>query len=385
MEGAFDGGGSVHPHVAAWAAAMGITGTLVSHAVAGHQVADTIGALAAAKSAHAATEGANVYVVHTGGNNVSANRPYPGGNGAFAADYDTLIAAALQGGDQVIPLPLTFRHYANTVVQGVNEAEGSAPYNDQIILPRIAAHAPDWMDAARPHVDPYAFAIANQDLMLADGIHGYGHTIAQFILSRLVARAFGRREADSRAGQGLIFGFAAGVPQDYVPGAINRIGAYPNAAGYPVSIGARTDDGADVDPFVQLSYSGFTNGNTGGDGAGAFARVADTRFHDAALLGGSIYVQGAAVYTLRIGGLPPGDQVTVTAVASRASAATDRKARLVLQGGEALVLDAATSAVSNQVVFAPVVVPASGEIMLEMTVAPGSGYGYLSAVAMDLG
>ena len=51
--------------------------------------------------------------------------------------------------------------------------------------------------------------------------------------------------------------------------------------------------------------------------------------------------------------------------------------------GKLLVLDAATSAVSNQVVFAPVVVPADGELVLSLSVDAGSGYGYLSGVGVD--
>lgn len=382
MEGAFGTGGTVHAHVANWANAMGITGTLVSHASSGDQIVDTTAAVSTAKSAHAASEGANLYIVHTGGNNISGDRPYPGGSAGFETDYDALISAVIAGGDRIIPLPLTFRHYGNTVAQGVNEEEGSAPYNDAILLPRIASHAPDWMGATRPHIDPYAFAITNQGLILSDGIHGYGHTIAQYILSRLIGRALGRRETDSRAGQGLVFGFNSGAPQDYTPGAINRVVGYPNGTGYPVGFGAVTDTG-DVDPFLQLTYGSFTNGNSGGDGAGAFGRVADTRFHDAALLGGSLYVQGSTVYTLRIGCLTPGDSVTVTAVASRASVAENRKGLVTLQGAEALVLDAGTSAVSNQVVFAPVTVPATGELVLTLAVDTGSSYGYLSGLALD--
>lgn len=385
MEGAFGTGGTVDPAIAAWAAAMGITGTLASHASSGDRIADTAAVVSAAKSAHAASEGANLYIVHTGGNDVSANRPYPGGSAGFADDYDALIAAVTQGGDRMIPLPLTFRHYGGTITPGVNEEAGSAPYNDQLILPRIATHASDWMGASRPHIDPYAFSRANTGLINSDGIHGYGHVIAQYILSRLVARALGRAEADSRAGQGLLFRMFGGAPENYLPGAINTAPAYASGTDYNAGIGAVTDDGAEVDPFVMLTHSTFTNGNSGGAGAEAFGRIADSRFHDAALLGGSIYVQGATVYTLRIRCLPPGDSVTLTAAASRNSAASDRRGLLTLNGGEALELDAGTSAVSNQVVFAPVTVPASGDLELTLAVAPGSTYGYLSGVALDFG
>ena len=144
-----------------------------------------------------------------------------------------------------------------------------------------------------------------------------------------------------------------------------------------------TDDGGAVDPFILIRQSAYTNSNAGGAGAGAYGRVADSRLHDPVLLGNSIYVRGADVYTLGLRNLPAGDSVTLTAVASRNSGARDRKALLTLQGGEALVLDAATTAASNQVVFAPVTVPASGALELTMAVDAGSTYGYLSGFALD--
>ncbi len=383
MEGAFGTGGTVHAHIAAWAAAMGITGTLASHASAGDNIANTAALVPGAKADHAASEGANLYIVHTGGNDVSENRPHPGGATGFAANYDALIAAVTDGGDAMIPLPLTFRHYSGTITPGVNEEDGSAPYNDQILLPRIAATAPDWMGPARPWIDPYAFALANTDLMDSDGIHGYGQAIAHMILGRLIARAQGRRESDSRAGQGLVFRCAPGDPQTHLPGVINKVASYPAGGSRSAGIGAVTDDGSAVDPFILIRQSPYTNSNAGGAGAEAYGRVADSRFHDPALLGNSIYVQGADVYTMGLRNLPPGDSVTLTAVASRNSGAADRKALLTLQGGEALVLDAATSAASNQVVFAPVTVPASGALDLTMAVDAGSTYGYLSGFALD--
>ena len=94
-------------------------------------------------------------------------------------------------------------------------------------------------------------------------------------------------------------------------------------------------------------------------------------------------MQGTDVFTLRLRNLPVGDAVTVTVVASRNTTAVNRKGLLALTGGESLVLDAATSAVSNQVVFAPVVVPADGELVLSLSVDAGSGYGYLSGVGVD--
>lgn len=111
MEGAFGRtaeGAAMRQALQDCAAAAGFAGTLHSHVSSGDKVAQTRAEFAAARAALAADQGANLYIAHTGGNNVTGARPYPGGEAGFAADYDGLIAD-VTATDTLLPLPLTKR------------------------------------------------------------------------------------------------------------------------------------------------------------------------------------------------------------------------------------------------------------------------------------
>lgn len=189
-----------------------------------------------------ATEGRNLYVAHTGGNNVAGSRPYPGGAGNFTADYDTLIANVTTT-DALIPLPLTKRLYGidtagypnnpNDVIQGnvASEAFGSKPYKDNIIIPRIAQIAPLWIgEGGVSDIDPYAVVARDPAILLSDGVYEPGFPIATYILSRLAARAFGTREEASRSGRSYVLAPRVLDPKKSRPGAVaNVVCGYGNA------------------------------------------------------------------------------------------------------------------------------------------------------------
>lgn len=392
-ESAFGGTSGVDANVIAHAAALGFTGTVVSYAQAGDRILQGIEQAAAAKADHAATEGSNCYIAHIGGNNVSAFRPYPGGEPEFTNQYTTLMSN-ITATDKVVPLPLTKRLY------GIDEAGypanpedvdntdpstdqyGSLPYNENAIYPAIDSFAPDWRAAGQvPYVNPYRFIEDNPDLLTSDGIHGAGHAFARFILSKVAARALGQGAGDSRAGKTLMYRFSVGGTATTQIAPINNIISYANGAGYPVFTGAQFLDGS-VDGHSVLRMGTFNNGGTGA-GAAAFARIADTRFHDVDLLSNYIYVQGGNVLRITIGGLTQNDTVTATAVAAHGAAWDARLGNLTLNGGETLTLNPQSDAGSNQVVFAPVSVPASGEITFDLAVAAGATYGLLSGLALD--
>lgn len=383
-EEGFEDLNGVRPGIARLFADLGFTGTLHSYANGGDRVNDAIFQHAAARADLAADEGDNLYVVHIGGNNVTANRPYPGGAETFSADYATLMANVVAT-DRVLPLPLTKRLYSTPpeVFQGdeVSEANGSKPYNEAIIYPQIAANAPDWIEAGLAHVDPYAFVNRQTEMLDVDGVHGLHHAFARYVLSSMAGRALGQRPTDSRAGRALVFRLTKAAPENAYIGPINSLAGV--AAGQPHAFlaGARFHDGT-LDPFVEVGMSSYT-GDGAGPGTEGYARLADTRLHEPTMVSNTLYVGGTDVLTLRFRRLVPGDRVTVTAAGSRAATGTNRRGLVTLAGGEALVLDGASNAVSNQVVFAPVTVPASGEIVLTLEVAAGSTYGYLRGVILD--
>ncbi len=395
-EGAFEEGGTTSTHMQDFAAAVGFTGTLVSYAQAGDNLGDTIAKHAAAKADQVATEGSNLYIIHSGGNNVSPNRPYPGGAATMQADYTTLLGN-ITATDLAIPLPLTKRLYGLPdagypnnpldVVDGDPSTDqyGSLPYNENIIYPLIDSYAPAWRAAGQaPFVNPYEIVDQDPDTLGdGDAVHGLGHTLSRYILARVAARALGKAKTDSRAGKSLLYEFGGGNPNYAAIGPINTIQSFKDELNNSLFFGAQFHDGT-LDGFSKLRVSTFQNASTtGGGGAGAIPRVADTRFHDPAILSKYIYGVAATPITVTIGNLTPGDTVTVTAIGSRNSGGTARRADVTLNGGETLELDASTVAASNQITFAPITVPASGELVLEMVVSSGSTYCYLNALALD--
>ena len=396
MEGAFAKEPATNPDLAAFAAAIGFTGTLRSYAQSGHVISQTILQHQQAKADLAATEGRNLYVAHTGGNNVSGSRPYPGNAGTFEADYDTLIAN-VTATDTFIPLPLTKRLYGidaagypnnpGDVIQGnaASEAFGSRPYNDNIIIPRIAQIAPDWLDAeGRPCVDPYAVVDRDPAILLSDGIHGPGFPLATYILSRLAARALGTSEGASRSGRSYVFAPRVMDPKKTRPNAVaNIVGGYGNADPARNFIYGARDTAGVFDGFLVTRTGPCQNGNPAMT-ATAYARLSDPRFHTLQIVGGGIYVQGTQAYPVSFENLTPGDTVRVTCCGLRDATATNRRGNVALTGGQVLTLDAANNVPSNQIVFDPVVVPADGKISLTLTVTPGATYGYLSGVILDI-
>lgn len=397
MNGAFGGLSDPSPEIRAYAAALGFTGTLHSYAVSGYKVAQTIERHALAAADLAATEGANLYIVHTGGNNVSGPRPYPGGADVFQADYDTLMAN-ITAADPVIPLPLTKRLYVDPPVvlqdDPATEANGSKPYNEAIIYPAITENAPDWMGDGSPYVDPYDFLDTNLTdrpfLLGADGIHGSGHTLAHYILARVAGRALGITRG-SRAGKALVLSLEQGLPKEYLPGAVaNRLTPYKiNAGSYnPFWTGALFADGT-LDPFVQIEAQNDFSGqkywgvDSADKPAGLEARVPDPRLRADAALERAIYVSGAQVFRLVVDGLHPGDMVTVKAACALDYTNSVRTGDLTLNEGETLTLETRTDTALNQVDFAPIPVPANGRLTLDLSVADGASYGYLAAVLLD--
>lgn len=394
MEGAFGNSTAVTPDLAAFAAAIGFTGNLLSYAQSGHQVSQTITQHQAAKTALAATEGRNLYVAHTGGNNVSGSRPYPGGAATFAADYDTLVAN-VTATDTFIPLPLTKRLYGidaagypnnpDDVIQGnaASEAFGSKPYNDNIIIPRIAQIAPRWLDGnGVPYINPYAAVDRDPAILLSDGIHGPGFPLATYILSRLAARALGTLKGASRSGRSYVFAPRVMDPRKSRPNAVaNVVAGYANADPAKNFFSGAKDTTGAFDGFLVIRTGPCSN-STPAMTETAYARLADSRFHTLQIVGGGVYVQAAQSYPVTFENLTPGDTMRVSCCGVRD--ATNRKGDVTLNGGQTLTLDASNNVPSNQIVFDPVVVPADGRISLTLTVTPGSTYGYLSGVILDI-
>jgi hypothetical protein len=375
-------------------AQAGFTGALQSYARSGDQIINSRDEFAAAKVAHVSGEGDNFYFAHIGGNNVSGanGRPFPGGQATFEADYDALIAD-ITATDTFLPLPLTKRLYGKDnvppysteplpVIPGnpSTDVNGSLPYNQNILHPRIAALMPEWVDAGGvPYVNPYEIADRFPDTTFSDGTHGYGASGGLYLIAKIAGRALGIAKGSSRAGKSIVYGFGNGEAfwgQNY-----NRTrqltGSNTTVQVDKYVWGAKCTDGT-FDPHI-LYYPIGTYQTVTNIAAPDFSRVADTRFHHAELARG-LYLQGTQEYVSHFEDLTPGDTLTMSVMGLRDAGGTNRVGRYTLTAGtdvQVLDLDASTASASNQVVFAPAAVPPSGKVSLSVAVAPGSTYGYL--------
>lgn len=104
------------------------------------------------------------------GNDISTNRPYPGGAGGITTAYTNLLAAFRNSGAHVMPVNTTFRNYSSGAAL-MDESIGSLPYNENIIYPLVQSSYFDmWWDG-KPWCDPYDIARNWYSIILSDDVH----------------------------------------------------------------------------------------------------------------------------------------------------------------------------------------------------------------------
>ncbi|MEL6479062.1 MAG: fibronectin type III domain-containing protein, partial [Pseudomonadota bacterium] len=378
-----------------YAEAMGFTGTLQPRATGGHDSADTLTALNAAQAEFSGSAGQNFYIVHTGGNNVSANRPYPGGAAELETDLTTLFNDIEAGGDLGVLATLTKRYYSSApaVVIGdpSTDQNGSLPYVENVYSPLIETRLPAWFDQGAPVVDLYGLTDRYPEIIRPDGVHPWPEgerMMHQLILSRIAARARGLRN-ESRTGRSLVWDFGDAGDAEFLPARVNRLRMIEDGNTLPlgnVGIGGLDSRGA-IDHFVEVSIHGFRGINRQGLGPDAFAKIADPRLKDFEMLEDSLFVGALSGTTVDSGtvtfrNMVPGDTVLVTLAASRDATDQNRRADVTVMG-ETQVLDASNGAASNQAIFGPLTVPASGEVAIRVDKRADSTFGYLGGVAVD--
>ncbi len=123
--------------------AQGATVEVYSRTQNGDTAAETGALLTEAMAAFPAD---TLFFVHTGGNNVSANRPHPGGASALTTALSGLVDIAATRPGSVILSDLTFRDYDGSTA--ADEAAGAKPYNDNVYLPLFLARKSDLAEQA---------------------------------------------------------------------------------------------------------------------------------------------------------------------------------------------------------------------------------------------
>ncbi len=110
--------------------------------------------------------------IHIGGNNVSPNRPYPGGADQLKEDLISILDMIRDAGKTPILSRLSYRAYKGAKPVPPEE-NGSGPYVTAIYDPLIEEYCPDFVDTATGLgvVDAYTWFKEHPDQLSPDGVH----------------------------------------------------------------------------------------------------------------------------------------------------------------------------------------------------------------------
>lgn len=115
---------------------------------------------------------ARYVVIHIGGNNVSPNRPYPGGAERLEEELRQILQIIRDDGRIPILARLSYRAYGGEHPVPP-ESNGSGPYVENIYDPLIAEFCPRFVDP-QTHlgvVDAYGWFREHPDHLSGDGVH----------------------------------------------------------------------------------------------------------------------------------------------------------------------------------------------------------------------
>lgn len=133
----------------------GITATVYNRAVSGHTSTQGIGVLHTALGEFAGQEHKTLFVIHTLGNDISNEGPYPGGEAGMDERYRYILNEIKAEGFTFLPSTVSYR-----IPNASNPAE---PYNVNVVIPAIQDIAPWAMNGDRPYMDLHKLSFDNQE------------------------------------------------------------------------------------------------------------------------------------------------------------------------------------------------------------------------------
>lgn len=249
----------------------------------------------------------------------------------------------------------------------------------------MTEHCPDWMDGATPVIDTYALTYRYPWLVSSDGTHwGDRFSYLDWVFTSMRRRIAGLPQVQDTAGKTMRISLRP-TGRQYRKFDVSAFDCASNSELSAVCIGGVYADGT-VDSQVIMRVSGAPS-------VAAPTSLSETRFstqfNELYYYGSGIYVQDGGTITsatLDIYNLTPGATITVTALCAASSTATNRQSHLILTAGatvESINVAANSNATQNYGAFPSVVVPADGHISIGLTATQASGYGVLSALAID--
>lgn len=401
MQSMFGSGMSQNSTANSLLAAQGHSIPLYGYATGGAVLADAVEQY---QTARAAYPNALIFM-HLGGNDGTGSRPYPGGVTEFSAGLQALLDVAA-GDTRFYPASLTFRNYDGTSFEFPDQ--GIRPYNDNLLIPWIAANFPHAMGPyGRPKLDFYRRVLLDHETWLyTDGIHlgGVGQTeFRQWIVERLADLLEGITPAEITErpyvyvppatqpdpeppnGRTAIINFTDLAFED--PNAPWYNTVYGNVTNPPSVSGIRYTDGA-LSPMSMTSvYTGnptvgATNPgrstNTEGNAAGLPAYSG--QLLSAPIAQHSAFVTQDVTLVMSISGLVPDARYRLGMVASR-QLGSSRFSEYVAGSGEIVSVNSSL----NPPVEVNLSGTANGQGVLQLTLRAqaGSSYGYINGLSIQ--
>ena len=194
-------------------------------------------------------EDRTVFIVHAGGNDVSANGPYPSGDTTLASNYEQILTDIIGAGFFAIPCSITYRIPPSS--------NPSAPYNSNTIVPIMTKYCPESLRMnGRPIVDLYQYTSLTTGIHDPDGIHytssGYD-ALGQYIASK-IPEIIETNDASSSFISDIVVDFG----DNYTDQKISLIGGGSSSA---MSYSRFNDINGKQVSDLNISISGFSDGS----------------------------------------------------------------------------------------------------------------------------
>lgn len=313
--------------------------TFYNEAVAGWKTADLAAGIDAILATYVAVPEMLV-MIHIGGGDISAQRPYSNSTAAeitaFTTDITYVVDAITAAGFVPILADVTYRDYTTVPLTTVNsEVIGSNPYNDNIYTTLIQALTPDFSyGSGNSYLQFYnEFYNESATVFNADGVHP--NSTGQAVLRQRFVDSIGH------------YNFVGSAPDQVTkvnPDPLVSSGIYRTGF-YLITSNTSSDSITQIESPINTSaiavistndvYDGITFSFTGSFGSPSLGGVRtgdDSGFLLDAQMQNSFYVTSGNTATVTITELATGETYTLRVSGSKTSGATDRTTDIDVSG-----------------------------------------------------